>query len=89
MSRGIFMLAVKTKMHRNGRIVIPAEYRRKLHLKHGDEILICFEDNELRILAYKQAIANAQSLVEKYNPKNKTSLTDLLFAMRKEELKHE
>ena len=44
-----------------GRIVIPADYRRALGLKVGDEVILRMADGEVHILTRRQAIKKAQA----------------------------
>lgn len=78
---------LKTKIGKGGRLVIPAAYRRGLHLKSGDEVLVCLQEGELRVLPLSLAIKRAQITVKKFNPDNK-KLSDKLLTMRKEDAKH-
>jgi AbrB family looped-hinge helix DNA binding protein len=52
-----------TKIDRHGRIVIPAEYRRALGLREGDEVSVQLDDGAVRILTRSEAIRRAQELV--------------------------
>ena len=67
-----------------GRIVIPAEYRKALELKTGDEVLLLLDDGEIRILTPQRAIERAQALVRRYIPKGR-NLTEELLQERREE----
>ena len=78
---------MKTIIRENGRLVIPAKYRKALGLKPGDEVLLVLEDNEIRVLSTRQAIARAQAVVRRYIPKGR-SLSDELIRERKEEASH-
>lgn len=77
------MLEFRTKMSEDGRIVIPATYRRQLHLKSGEELIMRLEDDELHLISLKNSLKKAQQLVQKY-AKNK-SLQKILKTMRKED----
>ena len=80
----------KTRMrvNANGRIVIPASFRRALGIKVGDEVLLRIEDNELRITSLKHRLARAQRLVRKH-VKPGISLVDELIAQRREAARNE
>ena len=78
---------MKTKLREGGRLVIPAEYRKALGLKPGDEVLLSLEDGEIRVVSTRQAIARAQSLVRRYIPKGR-SLSEELIKERREEAAH-
>jgi AbrB family looped-hinge helix DNA binding protein len=78
----------RTRVNENGRVVIPASYRKALGIKAGDEVILRMEDDELRITTMKRRIELAQRLVRKY-VKPGTSLVDELIAERREAAKHE
>ncbi len=76
------------RVNENGRVVIPASYRKALGIKAGDEVILRMEDDELRITTMKRRIERAQRLVRKYI-KPGTSLVDELIAERREAAKRE
>jgi AbrB family looped-hinge helix DNA binding protein len=76
------------RVNENGRVVIPASYRKALGIKAGDEVILRMEDDELRITTMKRRIERAQRLVRKY-VKPGTSLVDELIAERREAAKRE
>jgi AbrB family looped-hinge helix DNA binding protein len=78
----------RTRINENGRVVIPAAFRKAMGIKAGDEVVLRFEDNELRILTLKQRIERAQRLVRQH-VKPGTSLVDELIADRREAAKRE
>ena len=78
----------RMRINENGRIVIPASYRKALGVKTGDEIILRVEDDELRITTMKRRIERAQRIVRKY-VKPGVSLSDELIAERREEAKRE
>ena len=78
----------KTKINENGRVVIPASYRKALGIKAGDEVILRMEDDELRITTMKRRIERAQRRIRQYvNPG--VSLADELIAERREAAKRE
>lgn len=78
----------RTRLNENGRLVIPASYRKALGIKAGDEVILRLEDDELRITTMKHKIERAQRLVRKY-VKPGISLVDELIAERREAAKRE
>jgi len=48
-----------TKMGEGGRLVIPAEYRKALGVKPGDELVLVLEENSLRVLTPHEGIRRA------------------------------
>ncbi len=78
------MSDVKTRVGAGGRIVIPAEYRKALGLKPGDEVVLVLEDGEVRLLTPKQTIQRAQALVRRYVPEGRALVEELLQERREE-----
>ena len=39
------MKAVRTKLGKGGRVIIPTAFRQNLHLETGDDIILHMEDN--------------------------------------------
>jgi AbrB family looped-hinge helix DNA binding protein len=74
----------RARLNENGRLVIPAAFRKALGINPGDEVVLRLEDDELRITTLKHRIARAQRLVRKY-VKPGVSLADELIAERREE----
>jgi len=71
------------KIAPDGRIVLPASFRKRLGLEAGGEIVIRLEDEELRIFSLSNAVKRAQTLVRKYTG-GKKNLTDLFIDSRRE-----
>jgi AbrB family looped-hinge helix DNA binding protein len=78
------MNAVRTKIGEGGRIVIPAEYRRALGLKVGDNVTLTLDDDELRLTTRRAAIKRAQRILRQYIPEGRM-LSDELIAERRRE----
>ena len=78
----------RARINENGRVVIPAAFRKALGLNPGDEVVFRLEDDELRITTIKQRIARAQRHARKYL-KPGTSLVDEFLAERREAAKRE
>jgi AbrB family looped-hinge helix DNA binding protein len=76
------------RMNENGRIVIPASFRKALAINAGDEVILQLEDEELKITTRKHRIARAQRNARKYVPRG-VSLADELIAERREAVKRE
>ncbi len=75
---------MKTKIREGGRLVIPAEYRKALGLKPGDEVILSLEGGEIRVVSTRQAAIRAQALIRRYTPKGR-SLSEELIQERQEE----
>lgn len=50
----------------NGRIVIPAQFRKAANLKEGDEILLFLQDDKIQIQPMRSIIEEAQTLVAQH-----------------------
>lgn len=77
-----------TRINENGRVVIPASFRRALGIQPGETVVLRIEDNELRITTLRQHLAKARQLVQKHVPST-TSLVDELIAERREASRRE
>jgi AbrB family looped-hinge helix DNA binding protein len=82
------MSEFKTKIGQSGRIVIPTEYRRRLGLEAGDEVIMHLDDDGLRLYTPAQAVARAQALVRRYVPEGH-SLSEELISERRAEAERE
>ena len=78
----------QVRVNENGRVVIPASFRRALGINSGDTVVLRIENNELRLTTLRQRVARAQHLVRKHIPRT-TSLVDELIAERREAAKRE
>ncbi|MFZ0798712.1 MAG: AbrB/MazE/SpoVT family DNA-binding domain-containing protein [Terriglobales bacterium] len=76
------------RVNENGRVVIPASYRKALGIKAGDEVILRMEDDELRITTMKRRLERAQRRIRQY-VKPGVSLADELIAERREAAKRE
>ena len=78
----------RQRVNENGRVVIPAAFRKALGINIGDEVVLRMEDDELRITTLKRRVERAQRLVRKH-VKRGTSLVDELIAERREAARNE
>ena len=78
----------RARVNENGRVVIPAAFRKALGINVGDNIVLRIENDELRIMTLKRRIQRAQESVRRY-VKPGVSLVDELIAERREAAKHE
>ena len=65
----------RQRVNENGRVVIPASFRKALGINIGDEVVLRMEDDELRITTLKRRVERAQRLVRKH-VKRGTSLVE-------------
>jgi AbrB family looped-hinge helix DNA binding protein len=78
----------RMRVSQNGRIVLPAAFRKALGINVGDEVVLLIEDDELRITTQQRRIQRAQRRARRYL-KPGVSLVDELLAERREAAKHE
>jgi AbrB family looped-hinge helix DNA binding protein len=78
----------RARLNENGRLVIPASFRKALEIKPGDEVILRLEEGELRMTTRKLRIARAQRNARRYVPRG-VSLVDELIAERREAAKRE
>ena len=73
----------RLRVNENGRIVIPAPFRKALGIEVGDEVVLRVQDDELRITTQQRRVQRAQQRARKYLPPG-TSLVDELLSERRE-----
>jgi len=78
----------KAQLGENGRIVIPAAFRKALGLKGGDVLTIRMDEDGLHIQTKRQALLKARAIVRHHIDKNR-SLSDELIAERRLEANRE
>jgi AbrB family looped-hinge helix DNA binding protein len=81
-------METRQRVNENGRVVIPASFRKALGINIGDEVVLRMEDDELRITTLKRRIERAQRLVRKHVERG-TSLVDELIDERREAARNE
>jgi len=72
-----------TQVSDGGRIVIPVDIRKKMHIKTGDQLLVSFHNGEIHLSTKEQRLKVSQQMVSKYS--TNISLADELVKERKEE----
>ena len=78
----------RARLNENGRLVIPASFRKALGIDPGDEVILRLEEDGLRITTVRHRIARAQRNARKYVPRG-VSLADELIAERRQAAKRE
>lgn len=73
---------IRRRVNGDGRLVIPAPFRKALDVHTGDELLLRIEDDELRITTLKRRLERAQRLVREH-VRPGTSLVEELIAERR------
>jgi AbrB family looped-hinge helix DNA binding protein len=82
------MQTVRVRLNESGRVLIPAEVRRELGMKAGDQLVLEVKDREVRLTTLRERIARVQAEVRRYIPAG-VSLSEELIAERREEAKRE
>jgi len=82
------MADIRLRVNENGRLVLPAAFRKALDICPGDQVLARLEDDEVRITTLKHRIERAQRHVRKFVRPGRR-LADELIAERREAAKHE
>jgi AbrB family looped-hinge helix DNA binding protein len=79
---------VRLVVNENGRVVIPAQFRKALGISAGDELVLRLQENELTITTQRHRLEHARRLVRKYvDPRR--SLADELIKDRREAARKE
>ena len=68
----------RTRVNENGRVVIPASFRKALGIKIGDEVVLRIEDDELRISTLRHRIGRVQRLVRERTKPNKCVVDEFI-----------
>jgi bifunctional DNA-binding transcriptional regulator/antitoxin component of YhaV-PrlF toxin-antitoxin module len=76
------------KVAPDGRVVIPAAFRRRLGVENGGDVQLSWDGNGLRVRSQKAVIREVQEIVARYN-KDGRSLVDELIAERRAEAEKE
>jgi AbrB family looped-hinge helix DNA binding protein len=74
----------KTKIGDEGRILLPLNWRKAVHARPGDELVIQVRDDGLHISTVEQAIKRFQSLVAQHVPPDADLVEELLCERRAE-----
>ena len=79
------MSIVTTKMTEGGRIIIPADIRKRLGLQIGETLSLEIDkDDSLRISTRNQALRRAQQLFRKHVPEGVSVVDEFIADRRKE-----
>ena len=82
------MAEVHVRLGENGRVVIPAAFRRRLGLKPGDPLILRLDEDGVMIESRRAAGRAAQRMIRERVPEGEL-LTERLFEMRRAENKRE
>jgi len=78
-------IEARTTLDANGRVVVPAPFRRALGLEEGDEVILRLGEGEIRITTPQQALRRAQELVRRRVPGSRSLAAELIRERREEE----
>jgi AbrB family looped-hinge helix DNA binding protein len=78
----------RARVNQNGRVVIPASFRRALQIKLGDTVVLRLDKDEMRITTLRKRLAETQEFLKKY-AKPGSSVVDELIAERREAARRE
>jgi len=73
----------KVTIGEGGRIVLPASFRKALHIVSGDELVLSLHDGEIRIFQQKQALKRFRQAVKQH--KTSSNMSDDFIAFRKKD----
>ncbi len=76
------MSTTVVKMGQGGRIVLPAQIRKALGVKTGDDLILSLTDGEVRVFTREQGIRRAQELVRRYFPEERSLSEELIRERR-------
>ena len=82
------MQQAKGQLTENGRILIPAEMRRELGMRAGDQVVLSVCGKELRVMTLRERVAQAQQRIRRHFAPG-TTMSDRLIQERREEEQHE
>jgi len=75
---------IHTKISEDGRLVIPASYRKALSIQPGDDIILQLQEGEIRLFRQSQAVRRLRIAVKKTISKG-VNQTDAFIAFRKQD----
>jgi AbrB family looped-hinge helix DNA binding protein len=76
------MEEARTRVNENGRVVIPASFRKALGIEVGDEVVLRLEADELRITTQQQRIQRAQRRAKQLLKPGTSLVKELLHERR-------
>lgn len=83
LTEGRIMREQNVIVSENGRIIIPAIFRKELSIQPGDELILSLSpENDIIVHSPRQSLQKLQDLVAK---KHKTNLVETLIEMRRKE----
>lgn len=77
-------MLLRAKVSKGGKIALPSVYRKKLHIKDGEEVLLDIKNDTLVISSVRSALGKSRKMVNQYHSSDE-SFVDKLIAERREE----
>ena len=78
------MNATMSKIDAGGRLIIPAQARKALHLESGGPVVLTLVDGELRVRSVASAMADLQTQTSSFLADDKASVNAFLSGRRAE-----
>ena len=78
------MVSQSVKIVDGGKLIIPAQFRRKLGINTGDTVVVELAEDGLHVRSLSAAVRLAQGIVREFAPED-VSLADELLAERRVE----
>ena len=79
--------SIATQLGPDGRVVIPADYRRALGLSEGGEVVMRVENDVLHLMSRDGAIRRVQDQIARFVPAEVDLVEELIAERRREEKK--
>ncbi len=76
--------SARIRMTEDGRIVIPAPYRKALDIRPDDELIVQLDEGELRVYSRAEALKRLQDQVTRAVPEGVSLVEELLRERKKE-----
>ena len=76
------MNEIRAKIDRNGRLIIPSAWRKAMGVQDGDDVLLRFDGEELRVASQSASVKRAQQIVRQYVSADQSLVDDLLQERR-------
>ena len=83
------MNATLSKIDAGGRLIIPAQARKALHLEYGGPVVLTLVDGELRVRSVASAMAELQTQASSFLSGDNASVNAFLTARRAEAARDE
>ena len=79
-----FDTAVKRKIDRAGRVLLPAKYRKALAVEAGSDVMLVLNRSVLEVHTIENAVRDAQALVRQHVPRDRSLVKELIEERKQE-----